>query len=155
VFRAVAAALLVSAIDCSPGAVEWGRFNASTDELQVGLISDGPQGPAVDTVLHSTTGAVDVGTANVDPGTGPLGTRHLVSVHVADEWMDVVDRVSVWIDAGPRGREEFELVRDSADHGYWQLEVESSGEPGESRTDTFSVRLWQVVANGAATDSGA
>lgn len=150
--RTFATLLWVSAVGCPDSDVEWARFNATDDQVEVALTTSDTVGDPVSTELHSSTGAVVVGTGTVDPGSGPAGTRHTVQVDVADAYQETVGRVSVFVDAGARGREEFELERDSADIGYWQLEIESYGDAGESRTDTFAFRLWQVADGTLITD---
>jgi hypothetical protein len=148
----VAAAVLVSAVGCPAGDVEWARFNGLDDVLEVQVTASGVPGPAIQRDLWSTTGAVDVGDATVSPGSGPVGTRHALVVDIGGSWETVVDRVSVVVDAGRRGTEEFDLERDSADPGYWRLELESAGDPGEVRTDRFTFRLWQVADGPLVTD---
>ena len=54
-----------------------------------------------------------------------------------------MDRVSVRTSSGERGEDEYDLVQDSAGDGFWLLQIESVGEEGEQRTDTFELRLWQ------------
>lgn len=148
------AALLFASLASCPGDANWDRFNGLEDELSLELTSDAV-GDAVTTDLNSTTGAVVVGTATIDPGSGPSGTRHVVLVDVDDEFEETVGRVSIFVDAGSRGREEFELVRDSADIGIWEVELESFGEEGETRTDTVSFRLWQLREGSSTADTDA
>ena len=133
---------------------DWTRFNAD-DRVEVQVTATGTEpGPAVETNLTSTTGGTVVGSAEVDPGSGPVGTDHQVWVRVADAWEDTVTRVSVEIDSGERGVETFELERDSADHGLWWLQIASEGAEGETRTDTFEFQLWEPGEDTAADTGG-
>jgi hypothetical protein len=143
---ALIAALLLAGCDGGDD-TSWARFNAD-DTVQVEVTASEDLGEAVSADLHSTTGARVVGSVVVDPGSGPVGTDHEVTVEVLDEWEDEVGRVTVRTDAGERGVEDHELWRDSADHGLWVRTLTSVGVEGEERTDTFSVRLWVEDENG-------
>ncbi len=149
------AALFVVA--CNNGDdIEWVQFNTSGDTLLVGVgtaeavsqssrcedtpgLCDGLEGCIC---LRSSLEAHDVGTAVIDPTFGPVGTRHLLSVEVLDDYEDIVQRVTV-IASSERGEDELELRQDSADPGSWRVELESLGEPSESRTDTLEIRLYE------------
>jgi hypothetical protein len=125
--------------------VTYVQFNQTGDIVEV-LVTDGDAlGDVVDVVLQSSTGTVDVGTASVDPGSGPVGTDHELMVVVDDQWQDVVTHVTVLAEAGDRGTEEYTLRQDSADHGVWVLTLTSLGAESESRTDSFTLQLWQSV----------
>lgn len=127
----------------------WEQYNGEDAvEIEVGgeeLL------PAVETVLTSNTGAVEVGTATVDPGGGPIGTVHTVQVFVNEDYKDDIDRVSVRTSSGDRGDDEYDLDKDSTGQGYWLTELESVGEEGEVRTDTLTFFLWTEIAS---TDEG-
>lgn len=124
----------------------WVQFNATDDQLEVEITAAEDLGEAVSTELSSTSSTVVVGSASVDPGSGPVGTDHLVEVDVDFEWEDIIDRVSVRTDSGERGVDEYDLKRDSADHGHWWIELTSVGEEGEERVDVLTFRLWEQVA---------
>ena len=51
--------------------------------------------------------------------------------------------MTIVADAGERGADEIELYQDSASDGSWAIELESLGAEGETRTDTFTVRLFE------------
>ena len=138
---------------CKPNDVEYLRFNGN-DVIQVEVTAGDTVGVPVTIDLTSSSGAIVVGTATVDPGSGPVGTRHEVSVQVANAYEEIVERVTLEVDSGQRGLAEFELSQDSADHGYWWLELESVGEPGETRTDSFTIVLWEVDLEGEGDDTG-
>lgn len=123
--------------------ITYTQFNALDDiiQIQVGVEEELPSN-TVD--LHSSTGQIIVGSATVDPSGGPIGTTHVLTVIVADEWEDQVARVTVRTDSGQRGEDEYELTTDSADEGLHQIKLVSYGEQGEIREDTFTVRLWEV-----------
>ncbi|MCO4747750.1 MAG: hypothetical protein KC912_23340 [Proteobacteria bacterium] len=111
--------------------------------IDVEVTDSSEAGEAVTIDLHSTTGAVLIGSAVLDPGSGPVGTEHSLIVDVGDAWQEDVGRVAVSADSGDRGVELFELRQDSADHGVWVLTLTSSGVEGEARTDQLTVRLFQ------------
>ena len=123
----------------------WLQFNADDDAVQV-VVGAAKVGSPESAELHSTSGAIVIGSFSVDPGSAPVGTDHLLEVTVADDYEELVDKVTLVADAGDRGAEEYELRQDSADHGHWWVEVTSSGDPKEVRTDIFTVLLWQEEA---------
>ena len=141
-FRFVIPLMAAGIFDCDGDARIWVQFNSDDDIIEVEVTESADLGESVSEDLSSTTGAVVVGSVTVDPGSGPVGTLHTVQVNVEDEFADDVGRVTLGVDAGTRGIDDFELTRDSADRGLWQIEVESSGVAGESRTDTFTVSLF-------------
>lgn len=125
----------------------WTQFNAEDNTLEV-VVGSVDELEAVDILLTSTTGEVQVGVASVDPGGGPVGTIHHVRAEVVDEFAEQVDRTSVRTSSGDRGEDEFDLVRDSAGIGIWVGEIQSVGDEGEVRTDTLTIRLWQEDSAG-------
>ena len=143
-------AVAVAVGGCDKNAEEWSRFNAATDVLEIQVGAE--VGDPVTIDLYSTTGSNVVGQATVTPGSGPVGTDHEVTVLVADEYEDVIERVSVQSDAGDRGVEVHELVQDSAEHGLWWRILTSMGEEGETRTDTFEIQLWEPVAESTESE---
>lgn len=141
------------AVQCAPDtSVDWVRFNGD-DFVRVG-ITDGDIEPARSTELTSTTGAVTLGVATVDPGAAPAGTEHTVEVQIDDEWQEIIGKVSVGVNSGERGFEVFPLTQDSADHGYWFLELRSVGDEGEVRSDRFNFRLFQLEVADEPVDTG-
>lgn len=141
--RWFAAALLI----CACGDTDedtwvlWNDTDQDVLEVQVGATE---LGDAASIELHSSTGALVVGTAGVDPAAGPSGTLHTFTVQVDPTYADQVDRVSVRIDSGERGVDEYDLRQDSADEGLYVLELQSYAGEGEQRTDTVTVRLWDL-----------
>ncbi len=127
--------------------VRYVQFNAPDDQVTVEVGVDEELDP-VGTDLHSSTGEVVVGSAQVSPGGGPVGTEHEVLVIVDDDWQDVVDRASVRVDSGDRGVDEYDLEQDSADEGYYKLSLVSVGDEGEVRSDVFTFRLWEASDTG-------
>jgi len=133
-------------------AATYTQYNAADNSVEVDvgsetrtvLAEDGvTELPEVASVaLTSSTGAVQVGLGGVTPSAGPIGTLHTVSVTLDDAYAADVDRVAVLTKSGDRGSDEYDLERDSAGEGYWLFELESVGEEGEVRTDTFSFRLY-------------
>jgi hypothetical protein len=132
--------------------VNWVRFNAD-DSLEVEVVAGDAVGDPVSTVLHSTTGTVEIGTATVDPGSAPVGTDHEVTVLVDDAWIDEVGKVTVVTDAGDRGTETHDMIQDSADHGLWWRILTSQGDEGETRTDTFTFELYSADGTTTAADT--
>lgn len=121
--------------------VTYSQFNGPDDSLIIQVGIDELLDP-ISVDLSSSTGEVVVGDATVDPGGGPLGTDHAVVVEVYNDWEHIVDRVSVRLDSGDRGEDEFELEQDSADEGVWKTTIRSTGSEGEVREDTLTVRCW-------------
>jgi len=136
--------------------IDWVQFNTEGDTLLVAVgaeepveqssrcrdepfLCDGLEGCIC---LRSSLQANDVGLATIDPTYGPVGTRHVLEVEVLDDFQDIVQRVTV-LASGERGEEELELRQDSADAGNWAVTLESLGAPGEERTDTLEVRLYE------------
>lgn len=119
------------------------QFNNATDAIQV-EITVGPVGPATVVDLTSNTGAVIIGSATVEPGSGPVGTNHLLLIEVADEWQDRIEVAQI-TSIGERGTEEYDLRQDAADPGFFDLTLTSLGDEGEARTDTWSVTLWEPI----------
>lgn len=123
--------------------VEYTQFNVDDDEVVIRVGADEVLDP-VSTVIRSTTGEVEIGSAVVSPGGGPIGTDHEVVIIVFDDYQDQVDRVSVRTLSPGRGEDEYDLIQDSADEGYYKLTITSAGEPDEKRDDTLTFRLWQA-----------
>lgn len=142
--RVVVPLISLGIFECSGDGVDWARFNSLDDEVEIQVTAGSDLGDPVTIELFSTTGSIIVGTATVDPGSGPVGTLHTLTVNVYDDYEDVVERVQIIASTNDRGEDEFELQRDSADHGVWQVQLESSGVTGEERTDVFTVRLYEV-----------
>jgi hypothetical protein len=121
--------------------VSYVRFNGDDDVVTISVgVEDLLDDVTID--LHSTTGEVVIGSATVSPGGGPVGTTHDVVVVIADDYEEKVDRVSVRVDSGDRGEDEYDLERDSADEGYYKLSMVSVGDDGEVREDTFTIKVW-------------
>jgi hypothetical protein len=122
--------------------VTYAQFNAETDQISI-QVGSGEVLEATSVSLFSTTGTVEIGTATADPGGGPIGTEHTLTVEVYDDWENDVSRVSVRTDSGDRGEDEYDLEADSADEGLFQIVLVSVGDEGESREDTFTIRVWE------------
>jgi hypothetical protein len=116
-------------------------FNGDSDVLTI-CVGDGSCEPVSAIDLHSTNDSTVVGAASVDPASGPVGTIHRIAVEIDEEWNETVQLVQVVMD-GDRGEQTWDLSQDSADHGNWVVDVESLGDPGESRADTATILLWQ------------
>lgn len=119
----------------------WVQFNEDVS-LEVEITASEELGAPVEAEVFSSSGEEPVAVVQVDPGSGPVGTDHRVSVDVIDDYEEVVGRVLLTTDSGDRGAEEHELDRDSADVGYWWRVLTSGGTEGEERTDTFVIQLF-------------
>ncbi len=147
----------LGAVACdNKGKVVWVEFNAPDQTIKVEVLPAGsPEGEDTTLELLSNLGRTVVGEALVSPGSAPVGTEHLLAVDVLDDFEEIVGRVTVVVDteavkdldddgeADSRGEGEFELLRDSADPGAWALTLQSLGADDESRTDRFTVVLWE------------
>ncbi len=133
---------LLGACTEDTGAV-YDRFNAEGEVLSVS-VGDQEIGTLALIDLHSSTGAVVVGTASVDPDGGPSGTIHLVEVEISDDFVHQVDKVSVEIDATDRGIQTYTLKGDSADEALYRLEIESVASDGELRIDQLEIQVWDL-----------
>ena len=125
--------------------IVYDQYNAEDDALSIEVGVEELL-PAVSIDLHSSTGEIVVGTADVDPGGGPIGTEHTITVVIADDYENAIDRVTVRTDTSERGEDEYDLDPDSADEGLYQVTLVSVGTEDEVRTDTFTVRLWEAEA---------
>jgi hypothetical protein len=143
-------ALVLVACD-ETAATSWERYNADGDEVSI-AVGAAELSASVSTVLHSTTGQVEIGAATVDPGGGPIGTLHTVLVTVSPDYSPDVDRVSVRTDSGDREIDEFDLDVDSTGTGIFKAELRSVGDAGETRTDTLSFRLWVATTDGDSAE---
>jgi hypothetical protein len=140
--RILGCAALLCMVGCaSDEEVTWVAFNGDADRVEVRVGAEEPA-DAVSVALTSSTGAVEVGTGSVEPGAVAVGEVLRIDVAVGSEWATTVERVSVDVDSGARGARAFELAQDSAGVGLWTIALEAVGDPGETRTDTVTFRLW-------------
>jgi hypothetical protein len=136
---------LCSLLGCNKGdEIQYDQVNAADDVLTV-LVGEPALLDPVNTVVRSSTGEVEIGSAEVSPGGGPIGTDHAIVVIVFDDYQDLVDRVSVRTSSPGRGEDEYDLIQDSADEGYYKLTITSAGAANEQREDSLTVRLWQAL----------
>jgi hypothetical protein len=160
---AVSAALVVLAA-CKGDEVDWIEFNAADETLVVEVTAEPTVGEPVTIDLMSNLGLTNVGTATIDPGSGPVGTLHVLSVEVFDAYEAIVGRVTVDVQSqavadldedgekDSRGEGLYELERDSANPGGWALTLQSLGAEDETREDRFTIVLWQPEQLAAADD---
>ncbi len=127
----------------------WVQYNAADNTVSIDVGAAAVEDP-VSVTLTSNTGAVELGTGTVDPGGGPIGTMHTVTVSVSSDYASDIGRASVRLDSGSRGVDEYDMDADSTGEGYWVVQLQSVGDVGETRTDSLTFRLW--TASGA--DSG-
>lgn len=133
--------------------VEYEQLNSVEDvlEIQVGLL-DVTEPLTVD--LYSNTGSSVVGTATLDPGGGPVGTLHTLTVVISEpELIDKIDDVRVLADAQGRTNEEFFLTADSADESLYVTELVSVGSEDEQRTDLLYLQVLDLVGDAEGTSS--
>ena len=133
----------------------WNRFNHVDDEVVIEVTADAALGDDLIVDLSSTTGAVIVGELTVSPSSGPVGTAHVVTVWVFDDYAERVGRVTLDTFSDARGTEEILLVRDSAEIGMWRTTVTSYGAEGEVRSDIFALGLWEAAEDGSTSDEEA
>ncbi len=124
------------------GAV-WVRFNHPDDAIGIDIKNDEP-GEDIYADILSTTGEAIVGDIRISPGSGPVGTEHLLVVTVFTAYEDRVRKVELQAFSGPRGVLEFDPEQDSADLGIWVARLTSYGEEGEERHDSFGIDLWEL-----------
>lgn len=129
----------------------WRQFNSDEDVVQIAVEPGDPSGLAV-VELTSNTGVVVVGEATVDPAQGPVGTEHTLVVIVGEDWAERVERATV-TSMGDRGEEAYPLVLDNAAAGVFELVLTSLGEPGETRTDTWRIDLFEAIDNPVAEET--
>ncbi|MEQ1564855.1 MAG: hypothetical protein ABMA64_04390 [Myxococcota bacterium] len=140
---------------CNQEELTWVAFNADDQVLTIQVLPEGsPTGEAVSLDLLSNLGRTVVGSATVDPGSGPIGTSHLLTVDVLDEFEALVGRASVEVvseavtdldgdgEPDPRDNDGYDLRQDSADPGAYAITLQSLGDADEAREDEFVLHLW-------------
>jgi hypothetical protein len=66
--------LVLSLVACDEESeTSWTQYNADGDQVEIEVGVPELQ-PEVSTILHSSTGQVEIGVASVDPGGGPVGS---------------------------------------------------------------------------------
>ena len=133
--------------------VEWSQFNGDEDFVEVVITEseeiveiDGCDSGVSCTDLHSRIEGATIGTATVDPASGPVGTLHKILAVVGDDWEDQIGLVSLRVE-GDRGEETYDLEQDRANAGAWGMTLESvgfSGKIDEERVDTFTFLLFEA-----------
>ena len=154
----VAIALFIGIAGCGDDEkTEYDLFNCEDDftliyvgtpEVWTGEACDG-----VDTIelrsssceLPSNPTGNLVGTADITPCGGPIGTEHQIVVRVNNLYKDQVDRASVRLNSGERGEDEYKMNPDSADEGLYKLTLVSVGSDEELRNDTIHIKLWEEI----------
>ena len=89
----------------------YDRFNAPDETLAVDVGTE-ELGEVASIDLQSSTGAITIGQATIDPDAGPSGTLHLIEVDILEDYVHQVDKVSVEIDSGERGVQVIDLNAD-------------------------------------------
>ena len=145
---AAVVALSLTLAGCEPTEVVWVPFTLE-GLADVWVVADeadcvgAPIEPPA--ALVSTIAEVTVAEVAVEPQCGLVGTDHLVTVTLVEpDHQDVAGRGSLRVQPGgdPDREIVFELERDSA-APIFGLTLESHGEVGEERTDTFILQLFQ------------
>lgn len=170
--RNVLLALVLGLSACNKDAIDWVPFNAPHQTIEVDVLPDGsPVGDPISIDLLSNLAETLVGTATVDPGSGPVGTSHVLTVRVLTDYVELVGRASVEVksqavsDLNGDGKDDsrendgYDLRQDSADPGLYAITLESLGADGEQRKDEFTVHLWtpkdlQTTETTSTTTSG-
>jgi len=164
--------LLLGVAACDKDAIDWVPFNAPHQTIEVDVLPEGsPVGDPISIDLLSNLAETLVGTATVDPGSGPVGTDHVLTVRVLADYVELVGRTSVEVksqavsDLNGDGKDDsrendgYDLRQDSADPGLYAITLESLGTDDEQRKDEFTVHLWtpkdlQTTATTSATATG-
>ncbi|MCB9665533.1 MAG: hypothetical protein H6732_15585 [Alphaproteobacteria bacterium] len=142
---ALAGFALLGACDTGPTTQLVRRQFNGEDEVPLQVTAKGPVGEAREVDLTSTTGETVIGTLTIDPGSGPVGTVHRVTVRVGAAWADRIEEAELEADAGERGARTLAFEPDSADERLWVLNLKSVGTDGEARKDVFRVYLYELV----------
>ena len=119
-----------------------------TEEVWTGDMCDGVESIPLRSLSCDLPGDPDgnpVGTADITPCGGPIGTEHQIVVRVNTLYKDKVDRVSVRLNSGDRGEDEYDMQPDSADEGLYKITLVSVGSEGELRNDTIHIKLWEQI----------
>lgn len=135
--------IALTVLGCNQDDVEYDPINAPDDVVMIDVGVDVL--PAVTVELHSSTGQVVIGEATVDPGGGPGGTEHQVYVTLYDDYVGLVDHASVETSSEGRGERSFDMDADSAEEGLFKLVIVSVANEDESRTDSFTIQLWELI----------
>ena len=133
----------LSLFACEETEEDPNQFNAHDESLEI-LVGISDILEDTSRTLYSTTGLVDIATATITPGGGPVGTNHQIQVLIFEDYMENVQEVLIDIDSGSRGTQQYTLTPDSAQPSLYVLELESVGEEGEERTDHFRFSLWDL-----------
>ena len=135
--------IFLSFCGCEETAEDPNQFNAQDESLEVIVgISDIQE--ETSRTLYSTTGLVEIATASISPGGGPVGTVHQIQVQIFEEYMEDVQEVRIDIDSGERGTQQYTLIPDSAQPSLFVLDLESMGGEEEERGDIFLFSLWDL-----------
>lgn len=143
--------LLGMLVSCEETQADPNQFNAHDESLSILVGIADLQDPQARS-LFSSTGIVEVATAQISPGGGPIGTLHQIQVEIAEEYTENIQEVRINIDSGTRGYLEYILTQDSAQTSLYFLELESVGEEGEEREDVFVFSLWDLPAPAESTE---
>jgi len=119
------------------------QFNAQEESLTI-LVGISSLEDDQTRSLNSTTGVVEVATAQISPGGGPSGTIHQIQVEILEEYEEKIQEVRVDINSGDRGNLQYTLINDSAQSNLYVLELESIAQEGEEREDIFTFSLWDL-----------
>lgn len=140
------------------GEFSYLQFNSVDDQVSIPVGVDELL-PDTSISLFSSTGSIEIGTANVSPGGGPFGTEHTITVEVFDNYEDKVSFASIRT-MTDRGNETYTMNVDSADEGLYVLNLVSVGVETETREDIFYVSLYrredisETDASEEITDTG-
>ena len=133
--------IFLSLCGCEETTEDPNQFNAQDESIEIIVGISDFQEDAFRT-LYSTTGLVEIATASITPGGGPVGTIHQIQVQVFEDYMEEVKEIRIDIDSGERGTQQYTLIPDSAQPSLFVLDLESMGGEEEERTDSFLFSLW-------------
>lgn len=141
--RSWAAVLLLAACKKDEGTLV--AFNWEGDVVTLEVTASDEPGEALTADLHSTTNTAIIGDVRIEPGSGPVGTDHLVIVTVDPEYEDRVDVAEIEVISEQRGTVTLPMVRDSAELYRFVLSITSYGVEGEERSDELAFRLYELI----------
>lgn len=118
---------------------DYSFVSVGEDEIISGDACDG----ADQIEINSSSCEVSVGQATISPCGGPTGTEHEIVVRVNSTYSHQIAKVTVQLESGQRGDDEYKLTPDSADEGLYKITLISVGSEGEERDDLIRIQLWE------------
>ena len=138
---------------CPSGEPDYESVNDADNCIEVQIR---PGEASVDSAVIDVSdqnGARTVGTLTVTPGAGPVNTLHVFVLELSEPGFAAeVDRAVLTTDNnfadrtdGGIGLSDFVMQTVPGSDGGFDAELDSGGEEGETRTDTFCVHTQRVI----------